>query len=207
MRHVVLKCCCFFAVLLTLPIAPLLARQTPSTSGSSISTVDSSKALNDKLAQLDQRVTAAQSSADNSWMLVSAALVLLMTGPGLALFYGGLVRRKNMLAIMMQSFMLMAVISVLWALVGYSLAFCGNGSASYVHDLPTHVRDYHAGVDHGSDSGTHEVQRDRAFSDVVVLRRVCAAGSHGMGQGRITERRAGWKISMPRFCGWDCRSH
>jgi Amt family ammonium transporter len=60
-------------------------------------------------------------------MLVSAALVLLMTGPGLALFYGGLVRRKNMLAIMMQSFMLMALISVLWALVGYSLAFGGNG--------------------------------------------------------------------------------
>jgi len=112
---------------LTLPIAPLLARQTPSTSGSSISSVDSSKALNDTLAQLDQRVTTAQSSADNSWMLVSAALVLLMTGPGLALFYGGLVRRKNMLAIMMQSFMLMAVISVLWALVGYSLAFGGNG--------------------------------------------------------------------------------
>ena len=60
-------------------------------------------------------------------MMVSAALVLMMTGPGLTLFYGGLVRRKNMLAIMMQSFMLMAVISVLWALVGYSLAFGGNG--------------------------------------------------------------------------------
>src|ERR1700726_4749854 len=81
----------------------------------------------EKLTQLDQRVTAAQSSADNAWMLVSAALVLMMTGPGLALFYGGLVRRKNMLAIMMQSFMLMAVISVLWALVGYSLAFGGSG--------------------------------------------------------------------------------
>jgi Amt family ammonium transporter len=115
-------------MLLMLPTDTLLARQTPSASGSSTSTVvDSSKVLNDKLAQLDQRVTAAQSSADNSWMLVSAALVLLMTGPGLALFYGGLVRRKNMLAIMMQSFMLMAVISVLWALVGYSLAFGGNG--------------------------------------------------------------------------------
>jgi Amt family ammonium transporter len=115
-------------MLLMLPTDPLLARQTPSAPGSSTSTVvDSYKALNDKLAQLDQRVTSAQSSADNSWMLVSAALVLLMTGPGLALFYGGLVRRKNMLAIMMQSFMLMAVISVLWALVGYSLAFGGNG--------------------------------------------------------------------------------
>jgi ammonium transporter, Amt family len=125
MKHVVLKCCCFFTMLLA--AVPLLAHQTPSAPTGSSSAVDASKALNDKLAQLDQRVTAAQSSADNSWMLVSAALVLLMTGPGLALFYGGLVRRKNMLATMMQSFMLMAVISVLWALVGYSLAFGGNG--------------------------------------------------------------------------------
>ena len=75
------------------------------------------------LAKLDQRVTAAQSSADNAWMLVSAALVLMMTGPGLALFYGGLVRQKNTLAIMMQSFSLMALITVLWAVVGYSLCF------------------------------------------------------------------------------------
>ena len=74
-------------------------------------------------AKLDQRVTAAQSSADNAWMLVSAALVLMMTGPGLALFYGGLVRQKNTLAIMMQSFALMALITVLWGLVGYSLCF------------------------------------------------------------------------------------
>jgi len=83
--------------------------------------------VNEKLAQLEQRVTAAQSSADNAWMLVSAALVLMMTGPGLALFYGGLVRRKNTLAIMMQSFALMALITVMWALVGYSLCFGGNG--------------------------------------------------------------------------------
>jgi Amt family ammonium transporter len=80
-----------------------------------------------KLAELDQRITAAQSSADNAWMLVSAALVLMMTGPGLALFYGGLVRRKNTLAIMMQSFALMALITVMWALVGYSLCFGGSG--------------------------------------------------------------------------------
>ncbi len=127
MKRMVSKCCRFFAMLLLLFAIPLLARQTSSATSSSPSSADSTKALNDKLTQLDQRVTAAQSSADNSWMLVSAALVLLMTGPGLALFYGGLVRRKNMLAIMMQSFMLMAVISVLWALVGYSLAFGGNG--------------------------------------------------------------------------------
>ena len=60
-------------------------------------------------------------------MLVSAALVLMMTGPGLALFYGGLVRRKNTLAIMMQSFALMALVTVLWALVGYGLCFGGSG--------------------------------------------------------------------------------
>ena len=60
-------------------------------------------------------------------MLTSAALVLMMTGPGLALFYGGLVRRKNTLAIMMQSFALMALITVMWALVGYSLCFGGSG--------------------------------------------------------------------------------
>jgi ammonium transporter, Amt family len=75
------------------------------------------------LANLEQRVTAAQSAADNAWMLVSAALVLMMTGPGLALFYGGLVRQKNTLAMMMQSFALMALVTVLWGLVGYSLCF------------------------------------------------------------------------------------
>ena len=61
-------------------------------------------------------------------MLVSAALVLMMTAPGLALFYGGLVRRKNILGTMMQSFAMMGLITVLWAVVGYSLAFgAGNG--------------------------------------------------------------------------------
>jgi Amt family ammonium transporter len=67
------------------------------------------------------------SAGDTAWMLTSAALVLMMTGPGLALFYGGLVRRKNVLATMMQSFILMAVVSVVWAVIGYSLAFdAGN---------------------------------------------------------------------------------
>src|SRR6266446_507316 len=80
-----------------------------------------------KLEDLDKAVKNAQMAGDNAWMLTSAALVLMMTGPGLALFYGGLVRRKNALAIMMQSFAMMGLISVLWALVGYSLAFGGDG--------------------------------------------------------------------------------
>jgi len=80
-----------------------------------------------RIAALEAKLEEAQSSADNSWLLVSSALVLMMTGPGLALFYGGLVRKKNVLSTMMQSFILMAIITVLWALVGFSLAFApGN---------------------------------------------------------------------------------
>ena len=80
-----------------------------------------------RISNLEAAVKSAQSAGDNAWMLTSAALVLMMTGPGLALFYGGLVRRKNVLSTMMHSFILMAVVTVLWAIVGYSLAF-GAGS-------------------------------------------------------------------------------
>ena len=75
------------------------------------------------LKSLQDAVRSAQMNADNAWMLVSAALVLLMTGPGLALFYGGLVRRKNILGTMMQSFAMIGLVTILWAIVGYSLAF------------------------------------------------------------------------------------
>ncbi|MGD1068553.1 MAG: ammonium transporter [Bryobacteraceae bacterium] len=76
-----------------------------------------------RLNALEAAAKSAQSAGDNAWMLTSAALVLMMTGPGLALFYGGLVRRKNVLSSMMHSFIMMALITVLWALVGYSLVF------------------------------------------------------------------------------------
>lgn len=80
------------------------------------------------LPALAQAEEAQVDSGDNAWILVCSALVLLMTGPGLALFYGGLVRKKNLLATMMQSFMMMAVITVLWGVVGYSLAFSPGNS-------------------------------------------------------------------------------
>src|SRR5258706_7981237 len=67
-------------------------------------------------------------SGDNAWMLVSSAVVLMMTGRGLALVYGGLVRKKNVLATMMQSFTLMAVVTVMWALCLYSLCFAPGSS-------------------------------------------------------------------------------
>jgi Amt family ammonium transporter len=89
-----------------------------------------------RLAKLEQQAVDAKSSADNAWMLTSAALVLMMTGPGLALFYSGLVRKKNLLATMMQSFTLMAVITILWGLFSYSLAFgSGNPFIGGLHNV------------------------------------------------------------------------
>src|SRR5262249_33980511 len=124
--------CCFGLVLGTmlLAVTPLAAQQAPAptttrsskmplTLSPSFAVPEPAQKVNEKLAELEQGVADAKSRGDNAWMLVSAALVLMMTGPGLALFYGGLVRRKNTLAIMMQSFALMALITVMWALVGY----------------------------------------------------------------------------------------
>jgi len=110
----------FFPIVFMLLVAGTLAAQVPAASA-------------DRFAQLQQQIADARSSADNAWMLVSAALVLMMTGPGLALFYGGLVRKKNVLATMMQSFTMMATITVLWAIVGYS--FCFASGTSFVGGL------------------------------------------------------------------------
>src|ERR1051325_2830685 len=121
MRKHLLVCCCAFVFLMLSQAA--LAQSS----------------ANDRLPRLEQQVADAKASADNSWMLTSSALVLMMTGPGLALFYGGLVRKKNVLATMMQSFALMALISMLWALVGYSLAFGpGNAFIGDFHHLLLH---------------------------------------------------------------------
>jgi ammonium transporter, Amt family len=67
-------------------------------------------------------------SGDTAWMLASVALVLLMTIPGLALFYGGMVRKKNVLATLMQSFAITCIVTILWWLIGYSWAFTPGGS-------------------------------------------------------------------------------
>src|SRR5579862_8498285 len=65
-------------------------------------------------------------SGDTAWMLTSSALVLMMTIPGLALFYGGMVRKKNVLATLAQSFGATCIITVLWMIIGYSIAFTNN---------------------------------------------------------------------------------
>ena len=67
-------------------------------------------------------------SGDTAWMLTSTLLVIMMTIPGLALFYGGLGRSKNMLSVLMQVFVIFSLISILWAIYGYSLAFSGDGN-------------------------------------------------------------------------------
>ena len=122
--------CCSFT-------PPLLAQEpaAPPTS-SSAAAPDNTAA---RFQALEKRVADAQSAGDNAWMLVSAALVLLMTGPGLALFYGGLVRKKNVLGTFMQSFAMMGVITILWAVFGYSLCFgSGNSFIGSYHNLFLH---------------------------------------------------------------------
>ena len=86
--------------------------------------------MESRLAELEAKVnsTSGINNGDNAWLLVSSALVLMMSAPGLILFYGGLVRQKNVLGTMMHSLVLMGVVSVLWVLFGYSMAF-GDGNA------------------------------------------------------------------------------
>ena len=76
-------------------------------------------------------------SGDTAWMLASTALVLMMTIPGLALFYGGMVRKKNILAILMLCFVITCIVTIVWTVAGYSLAFTvgKGGLAPYVGDL------------------------------------------------------------------------
>ena len=73
-------------------------------------------------------------AGDTAWVLVSAALVLFMT-PGLALFYGGMVRAKNVLAMLMQNFICMGIVTVLWVVVGYTLAFGRLGDKGWLGDF------------------------------------------------------------------------
>ena len=72
-------------------------------------------------------------SGDTAWMLTSSLLVLMMTIPGIALFYGGMVRKKNVLATLMQSFAVCCMATIIWMVIGYSLAFSGDGP--FVGDL------------------------------------------------------------------------
>jgi ammonium transporter, Amt family len=125
--------CLFVPIILPAQTASPTA---PATNGAGPLATQKADTQSDRLAKLEQQIADAKSSADNAWMLTSSSLVLLMTGPGLALFYGGLVRKKNVLATMMQSFAMMAIVTVTWAIFGYALAFGeGNSIIGGLHNL------------------------------------------------------------------------
>lgn len=82
----------------------------------------------DRFRILEDRIATSARAGHVAWMMTASALVLFMTAPGLALFYGGLVRQKNILSVMMQCLFLMGLMTVLWAVCGYSFAFGGDGA-------------------------------------------------------------------------------
>jgi Amt family ammonium transporter len=122
------------------PVATAPGTTTPAGSTPAAGPASDRLAALEKLtADQQAAIASAQTSGDNAWMLVSAALVLMMSGPGLALFYGGLVRKKNILGTMMQTFAMMGVITILWALLTYSLAFgSGNAFIGGLHNVFLH---------------------------------------------------------------------
>ena len=123
----------------TIALAVLLTVFCLSTAPALLAQSGAASASNASPSLIEQKIADAHSAADNAWMLVCSALVLMMTGPGLALFYGGLVRRKNVLSTMMQSFTMMAVITLLWGSVAYSLAFSsGNSFIGGLHHVFLH---------------------------------------------------------------------
>lgn len=91
---------------------------------------------------VDAKANNAMLAANNAWMLTSSALVLFMTAPGLAMFYSGLVRKKNVLGVMMQCVFLMGLMTILWALYGYSLAFGENTEAEGRAALQPYIGDF-----------------------------------------------------------------
>ena len=168
----------------------------------------------ERIAELERRVTEAKGSADNSWMLISSALVLLMTGPGLALFYGGLVRKKNVLATLMQSFAMMAMVTIMWGLFEYSLVFGAGNSfiGGFEHLFLRGVGgdpnpDYAATIPHQTfmiyqlmfaiitpaliTGGFAERMKFKAYVAIhgaLVRRGIQPDGAHGLGKGRIAKR-------------------
>ena len=133
------RCLIGFTVCIFYLLPLRIVAQTPGSPAAPAAASATAAAQNDRLARVEQQLADAKSSADNAWMLTSSALVLMMTGPGLALFYGGLVRKKNVLATMMQSLALMAIVTVTWAIFGYSLAFGpGNSFIGGFHNLLLH---------------------------------------------------------------------
>jgi len=165
--------------------------------------------------------------ANTAWMLTSSVLVLFMTIPGLALFYAGLVRAKNVLSVLMQCFALTCMVSIVWVLLAYSLAFTDGGASNAwlggtskalmagigvdtlkrrhpgnrVCHVSDDLRNHHAGARGRSVCRAHEVFRHDALQPVLAAARLRTDMPLGVGRRLASENgRAG-------FRGWDRGAH
>ena len=166
-------------------------------------------------------------SGDTAWMLTSTALVLMMTIPGLALFYGGMVRKKNVLAVVMQCFAITCLVTVVWMVRGYSLgvhrrrrhatyigglsqcdaqghvgtdALSGHDPRVGVLDLPDDLRHHHAGAHRRRLRRPHEVLGAGAVHGAVVAHRLCPDRALGMGRRLPRPTRACSTSPAARSC-------
>jgi Amt family ammonium transporter len=128
---------------------------------------------------------------DTTWMLVSSVLVLLMAIPALGLFYGGLVRSKNMLSVLMQVFMIVAIVAVIWVVYGYSVTFTGGGP--YIGGLS---KMFLAGVGTGSYAATFSNNVYIPEYAFVIFQMTFACITPGLIVGAFAERIRFWPLMM-----------
>jgi hypothetical protein len=134
----------------------------------------------------------------NAWMMTSAALVLFMTLPGLALFYGGLVRRKNVLSVLAQCLGIAGLVTILWWMVGYSLVFAPG--TPYIGGLKYA---FLRGVDSAPNTGLRRVGVAQRLRDVPADVRDHHARAHRRGDRRAHEVHLGARRSSRPGCSWS----
>ncbi len=125
---------------------------------------------------------------DTAWMLTATAFVVLMTIPGLALFYGGLVRSKNVLSVLMQVFVIFSIISILWVLYGYSLAFTGNTSAGLTPFIGGFSKAFLGIVTPASEIGTFSKETNIPEMCFVIFQMTFACITPALIVGAFAER-------------------
>ncbi len=166
-------------------------------------------------------------AGDTAFLLMCTALVVFMT-PGLALFYGGMVRSKNVLGTLMESFVLIGTVPMVWAVVGYTPAFGptwgdssvpsnGSGSGAWagaqprlhghraapcLHDVPGYVRRHHPDADNGRFCGAHEVHHVPGLQCPLVGAGVRPGGPLGVVQWRLDPG-----VGRALFCGRHRGAH
>ncbi len=142
--------------------------------------------IEERVAKVETSVGDAALAGHNAWMLTSSALVLFMTAPGLAMFYGGLVRKKNVLGVMMQCIFLMGLMTVIWATYGYSLAFGGSMPAADASDADKAANTYSPYIGNGDFLFMKGVQRqfdDAAKAPATPMEGVIPRFTHMLFQG------------------------